>query len=340
MLMKYGPQDYVGAAMAVRGTLYFDGAHTTEVRTSICKCFEAYEAVAKEHLTWLWRDEPPSGPDRFAYAKAKPLKVMMASLKPNDAVGFAYIGGKNPEDASPWMFHVSGLREWQAKMGNKGLATLTFSFPPLFVEENPTIFQKLFVDFAKELKAVHGFGGFAFNLSLVRTSPNEPTEAFMASKMNGIDVGDPVIIGGRRKYGILDHIKTVGWLTAINHEMVEKVGGLTTLRSELPMSWFAKYDYGNGIVIQSGGKPEIVPIPVDPLPSIYVLPNMALKDIRMTEIGTFHEGSKDGEPRLSGWAADQWLKRFDIPEEELLTYKAKLLEEPKLTKATTLPDRL
>lgn len=340
MLMKYGPEDYVGAAMAVRGTLYFDGAHTAEVRSAICKCFEAYEAIAKDHLTWLWRAEPPSGPDLFAYAKAKPLKVMMGALKPNDVVSFGYIGGQKSEDASPWMFHVLGLREWQAKMGTWGLATLTFSFPPLFVEENPTTFQKLFLEFAKTLKAVHGFGGFAFNLSLVRPEPNESTEAFMAEKMNGIDVGDPVIIGGRSKYGILDHIKTVGWLTAINHKMVEKVGGLTTLRSELPMSWFAKYDYGNGIVIQSGPKPEVVPVHIDPLPSFYVLPNMALKDIRMTEIGTFHYGSKDGEPRLVGWAADQWLKRFDIPEEKLPAYKTKLLEEPKLTKATTLRDQL
>ena len=340
MLMKNGPQDYVGAAMAVRGTLYFDGSHTHDVRAAICRCFEAYEAIAKDHFTWLWRAEPPSGPDLFAYAKTKPMRAMMETMQPNDMVSFAYIGGKKSEDASPWMFYVSGVREWQAKMGTWGLAALTFSFPPLFVEEYPAIFQKLFVECAKDLKAIHGFGGFAFNLSLVRPGPNEPVEAFMSTKMNGIDAGNPILIGSDVKYGILDHIKTVGWLTAINHDMVERVGGLTTLRSALPANWFAQYDYGNGIVIQSGPKPEIVAIQVDPLPSIYVLPNMALKAIRMTEIGTFHEGSKDGEPRLVGWAADQWLKRFDIPAEELLTYKTKLLDEPKLTPMTTLPDRL
>lgn len=268
------------------------------------------------------------------------MRAMMEKMKPNDLVSFGYIGGNKSEDASPWMFYVSGIREWQAKMGTWGLAALSFSLPPLFVEENPTIFQELFVRFAKELKAVHGFGGFAFNLSLVRAGPNEPTEAFMSAKMNGIDVGNPVLLGSDVKYGILDHIKTVGWLTAINHEMVKKIGGLTTLHSELPMNWFAKYDYGNGIVIQSGGKPEIASVSVDPLPSIYVLPNMALKEIRMTEIGTLHEGSKDGEPRLVGWAADQWLKRFDVSEEDLLTYKTKLLNEPKLTNVTTLPVRL
>ncbi|WP_454690754.1 hypothetical protein [Achromobacter aloeverae] len=31
---------------------------------------------------------------------------------------------------------------------------------------------------------------------------------------------------------------------------------------------------------------------------------------------------------------------FDVPEDELMAYKARLLDEPKLTKTTTLPDRL
>jgi hypothetical protein len=340
MLMKYGPVDYIGATLAIRGTLYFKGAHTLEVREAICLCFDAYEAIAKEHLTWLWREEPPEGPDNLAYAKAKPMRDMMKRMKENDAVSFAYIGGKNPEDASPWLFNVSGHRGWQAKMGTWGLDSLQFSLPFSYVEENPTTFQTLFVDFARLLKAEHGHGGFAFNLSLVRKEPNESTEAVMASKMNGIDTGSAVRISGRHENGITDHIKTIGWLTAINQDMLKKVGGLATLRSELPMDWFAKYDYGNGMVIQAGPKPEIAGIELDPKPAIYVLPNMALKELRMAEIGSLHYGSNDGEPRLFGLAAERWLQRFDVPDDELLSYKAKLLNEPKLTKETTLPDRL
>ena len=55
MLMKYGPENYVGATLAVRATLYFYGSHTDAVRLAICQCFDQYEAMAKEHLTWLWR---------------------------------------------------------------------------------------------------------------------------------------------------------------------------------------------------------------------------------------------------------------------------------------------
>jgi hypothetical protein len=340
LLMKNGPQDYIGAAFSVRGTLYFDGSHTPEVRNAICECFAAYEVIANEHLRWLWRDEPPSGPNLLPYAKVKPMKTMMEKLRPDDLVSFAYTGGAKSEDASPWMFYVQGVRAWRAKMETAGLGALTFSVPPLFIEENPTAFQKLFVEFARLLKAAHGHAGFAFNLSLPREEPNESTEAFMATKMNGIDVGNPVVIGARGKCGIRDHIKTVGWLTAINYDMLEKVGGLARLRSELPVSWFAKYDYGNGLVIQAGAKPEIVSVEADPHPASYVLLNMALKDIRISEIGGIHYPSQHGEPRLYGWAAEQWVSRFDVPEDELMSFKTKLLVEPKLNKESTLPDQI
>lgn len=67
---------------------------------------------------------------------------------------------------------------------------------------------------------------------------------------------------------------------------------------------------------------------------------MVLNDVRLTTIGRLHSGSKDGEPRLFGWSADQWLKRFDIEATNLQAYKTKLLNAPKLTKATTLTDQL
>ncbi|WP_332879003.1 type VI immunity family protein [Massilia sp. S19_KUP03_FR1] len=340
MLMKHGPQDYIGAALAVRGTLYFRGSHTAGVREAICRCFDDYESIAKEHLTWLWREEPPEGPDKFAYPKARPLRDMMKRLDVDDHVGFAYIGGKKPHESSPWIFWVSGLRGWEAKMSRYGLGSLEFSLPRSFVKAHPVLFQQLFVDFARRLKAEHGHGGFAFNLSAVRGEENESTEAFMASKMAGLDAGSAIMVGRHGKTGIADHIKTIGWLTAINTDMVEAVGGMPTLRSELPQDWFAKYDYGNGIVIQAGPEPEIAPVELDAKPAIYVLPNMLLRKIRVSEIDSLHYYPKDGEPRLAGAAAERWLTRFDVPDSELLAYKAKLLNEPKLTREAILPDVL
>ena len=106
------------------------------------------------------------------------------------------------------------------------------------------------------------------------------------------------------------------------------------------MSWFALYPYSEGVVIQAGPYAEIASVDDDPQPACYVLPNMLLKDVRCTELFDLHAGSADGEPRIRGAAADQWFARFDVPEDELLAYKAKLLDEPKLDKETTLPNRI
>lgn len=340
MLMKYGPEDYVGATICVRGTLYFKGSHTPEVREALCKCFDAYEAIARDHLTWLWRESPPDGPDKYAYVKAPPLRAMVKKMGAEDRFSFGYMGGEQPHDASPWLFYAAGLRAWQAKLGWNGLDKLLFSFPKVVVERNSLLFQNLFVECARLLKAEHGHGGFALNLPLVRREPNEPTEAFMASKMAGLDAGSMGPINSWHNEGIDDHIVNVGWLTAINTAMVEQVGGLATLRSELPAVWFAKYDYGNGLVIQAGPEPEIAPVELDAKPSIYVLPAMALKNVRLADNEDLHYGSKDGEPRLTGLAAKEWLRRFEIEEDELMRYKTKLLSEPKLTDATTLSSAL
>ncbi|EPM70968.1 hypothetical protein A584_11237 [Pseudomonas syringae pv. theae ICMP 3923] len=334
LLTKQGPQDYVGSVPAITGTLFFNDAHLPEVREAICSCFDEYEALAKDHLTWLWREEPPEGPDKFAYAKAPPMRAMVKRMKENDLMGFCYTSGKQAHDAGDWEFYISGLRGWEAKMGSWGASVLRFSFPLLYVEENPIAFQSMFVSFARRLKSIHGYGGHGLVLSAVRVSDNQPFEAMLADKLNGLDVGLPLGASETADKGI----KTVSWLTALNHELVEKIGGIGEIQAELPMDWFALYDYGPGLVIQSGPTPEAAPTD-QPKPARLALPNRLFKAIRAPKV-SLHNPSKNGEPRIIGWAAEQWLKRFDIEEDELMAYKARLLDEPRLTKATTLPDRL
>lgn len=332
--MEYGPEDYVGATLVVRGTLYFDGAHTPEVREAVCQCFERYEALASEHLTWLWRDSSPqNGYKRHSYAKAPPLRDYVSRLSEEDHLGVAYLSGKKPHDASPWEFHVFGHRAWQAKMGTWGPSSLEFSLPVAYVEENPTEFQRLFVSFARHLNALHGHGGYALQLSAVRKEPNETTEAMVADRANGVDAG--------WSHGVeSSHIKTVGWLTAINHRLLAQIEAPSSVRSKLPEEWFALYDYGSGVVIQAGPVPQLALVDVDPKPATYVLVNALLKAVRTPKIGSLHHHTYTGARRMVGAVAEQWLKRFDIEDHECMAYNRKLLDEPPLTRVTTLHGHL
>ncbi|EPN25324.1 hypothetical protein A247_16864, partial [Pseudomonas syringae pv. actinidiae ICMP 19099] len=191
LLTKQGPQEYVGGVPAITGTLFFNDAHLPEVRGAICLCFDEYETLAKEHLTWLWREEPPEGPDKFAYSKAPAMRTMMKRMHEDDLVSFTYISGKQAHDAGDWEFKVFGMRGWEAKMIVRGTSALRFSVPLLYVEEHPAAFQAMFVSFARRLKAIHGYGGHGLVLSAVRMSDNQPYEAFLAEKLHGLDVGHP-----------------------------------------------------------------------------------------------------------------------------------------------------
>jgi hypothetical protein len=337
MMTAGGPDEsYVGVTVAIAGVLFFEGAHLPEVREAVCKCFDEFQAAAKDQLKWLWREEPPEGPAKLDYAKAPALRDMVKRMQPDDLLSFLYHSGDKSEDAGEWNFFVSGRRAWQAKMRSRGPSSLRFSVPLVYVLNSPAAFQQLFVSFADKLKAMHGYGGYSLMLSEARRHENEAFEAWLVPQANGLDAGHPVLLS---RY-LVDKIKTVSWLTAISNDMLAKVGGVQTLYSELPRDWFACYPYSNGLVIQAGPTPNAAGVQVDPKPAAYVLPNMLFKELRADAITSLHTASVSGEPKLTGAAAKDWIQRFDVPESELMAYRRKLLDEPKLTKETTLPVRL
>ncbi|MGK8707371.1 DUF3396 domain-containing protein [Metapseudomonas otitidis] len=339
LLMRKGPQDYIGALLCLRGTLYFKEAHTPIVREALCQCFDAFKQLAGPHLTWLWREEPPEGKPLTAYADAKSLRAMLAAMDEDYPLSFCYTSGKQSNDASPWHFEIFGQAAWEANMGDD-LSVLEFSVPLLYQELNPLDFLKLFLHCSRQLSPEQGYAGHAFNLSPTRRDANEPTEAFMAGHMPGLDVGTAALLANRPKFKFT-RIKTVSWMTVLDNARLELVGGLDALRAQLPTSHFAFYDYGAGVVIQSGAYPYLGSAGEDPRPAPYVLLNHVLKGIRYETVGSLHGGSHDGELRLVGWAADQWLKRLDVEESEIPAWRERLFnEEPILDASNALPERL
>jgi hypothetical protein len=117
LLTEQEPQKYVGSVPAIAGTLFFNDAHLAAVREAICDCFDAFVVPATPPLTWLFREDPPEGPSKMAYEKAKPLKAMLEKMDEDDEVSFHYTSGKEAHDAGPWEFQVVGLPAWRAKMG-------------------------------------------------------------------------------------------------------------------------------------------------------------------------------------------------------------------------------
>jgi len=331
--------DGIGAAVVVRASLHFERAFDPVVREAIAECFDDYCALPGCKLTFLWHN----GKAALPFAKAKPLRTISAKLGAEDRFDFCYIGGGRATDASFFEFQVVGLRQWQEKTGARGFNSLAFSWPLVSIQESPDAFAKLFFDSARRLSAIHGQAGFAVNLSPTEIEQNEATEHWISQIMPGLDVGRPESTSVRDLKG---KIKTVNWLTAISKPMLDAVGGVSALRSELPPNWFSMGDYGAGIVIRAGAQPESglsdredePPVP----PPAYVVLDHALRAIRAESMdilqrGTVNAGAPVYNTRESTAA---WLRRFEVDGNGLLAAKAALLDTPPLGPGSAFPNPL
>ncbi|MCU4416797.1 DUF3396 domain-containing protein [Acinetobacter bereziniae] len=337
LLTRQGGEDYVGAIPAIRAVLYFKEGYSDEMREAIAQCFDDYQNHAKDHLKWLWQDEPPKEEENtLEYKKTKPIRKILNSYDRMKAFGLLYTSGKEKFATGAWEFYVSGKSEWQSKK-RESQSTLTFSMPIEWVEENPKLFIDLFIKSAQRLKAKHGYAGYACIISKIRNDKNEPTEAFLSRKLWAMDVGNAMLSA---KY-LVDGIKTVSWLTAINYEWFNRIKNEEALNSELPMNWFIGYDYGSGVVIQAGALPNDGSVESDPLPAPYILLNRILKPLRVEKIQAIHRGnySTEENPLITGYRAEAWMKRFDIEDDQKLEYFAKLQDEPKLNSQYAFLDK-
>lgn len=335
----------VGAALVVRGVLYFKNGHSAPVRQTLAQCYDRYMAAIEAYEVALANvdgGEPPrTSPMRWFYAEGENPVAFEKS------VGFPGIAKQLPSSAALvssttsadhklaagfYDFSVFCLEDWEADAG-RSLDVMTFSVPRGFLQRCPGTFEKLFADFAGSLPTVHGHAGYAVNLPPMGREPNEASEYFWARLYGpGLDVGSPRRTCVR---GLVDRIKTVDWLVAIDADLARRVGWPYDLT--LPPDWFNKAPLAEGrVVIQAGAEPQTgvsmgkgqSPRP----PAAYVLLNHALRAIVADTIDSLQDGTiKSTAPLLSTTiASEAWLRRFNVPDDDINGYWVELHKTPKL----------
>lgn len=333
------PHKGIGAALSVRAALYFKGGYTSNKRLALASVFDEYITLAKQAcgpadespIKWLWFN----GKKALRFAKSPALSSLATSVGPNDGFDATYLGGETASDASSFEFTTFCLEKFQADLGTRGLDVLVFSLPVPFVQAIPDPFVQLFSDAASALDAVHGHAGLAVNLSAPGRHENESSEYFMSQQLGpGLDVGDPLAMKAR---DLTDRIKTIDWLTLIDKDMLERVGQVAKLRSELPKDWFSLTPCAQALLIRAGvlpqaGTPQGDGVPVSPPPA-YVVLNAALRNIQADTVSILQRGTVNGDAPVynSKPSSDAWLRRFDVSEVELLQAKAAVLDTPKVS---------
>ena len=334
-----------GAALVVRGVLYFRNGFAPDVRQALVRCFKQYNAAIEEyhHALEAVAGEPASksGPLRWLYAegeepaqydKAPGFESIAARVPADETLAVAMTSAEHKLAAGFYEFTVFALSEGKAAR-KRGLDGLAFTVPRAFLVQRPGVFETLFNAFAKDLPTVHGHGGLAVNLPPMGRRPNEASEYFYARRFGpGIDVGDPMRSTVRKLY---TKIKTVDWLNALDGDLVRAAGGASSLM--LPPDWFSRQPFGDGgLLIKAGAAPESgvsngPGIPVSP-PAAYVILNRALKPIIADSVDTLQDGTLDSTAPLLNTvvATEGWLRRFNVSDEQLNAYWAELHKTRKL----------
>ncbi|KMY85871.1 Phage protein [Candidatus Paraburkholderia calva] len=167
----------------------------------------------------------------------------------------------------------------------------------------------------------------------MRRQPNEASEYFYARRFGpGIDVGDPMRSNIRKLY---TKIKTVDWLNALDAELVHEIGGPSSLA--LPPDWFIREPLRNGgLIIQAGAVPETGTAdgpgkPILPQPSTCCSIRRCARSWR-THSTPCRTGRSTVALFLSTVVATEgWLRRFNVPENQINTWWVELHKTPKVT---------
>ncbi|WP_069353426.1 DUF3396 domain-containing protein [Burkholderia cenocepacia] len=339
-----------GAALVVRGVLYFRNGFTPEVRLALVRCFKQYSAAIEEYqhavekaagqapstsgpLRWFYSE----GEEPIQYDKSPGFERLATSVPADEPLAVAMTSADHKLATGFYEFTVFALSEKKAAR-KRGLDGVAFTVPRAFIAHRPGVFETLFRAFAEALPTVSGHGGLAVNVPPMGRRPNEASEYFYARRFGpGIDVGDPMRSTVRKLY---TKIKTVDWLNALDADLVAAAGGASSLG--LPPDWFARIPFGNGgLIIQAGVAPQSgvsngAGIPVSP-PAAYVILNRALRPIIADDVDTLQDGTLDSTaPLLSTVVATEgWLRRFNVQDDQLNAFWVELHKTPKLRGETT-----
>ncbi|AJY29395.1 hypothetical protein BTM_1768 [Burkholderia thailandensis 34] len=335
-----------GAALVVRGVVYFRNGHMPNVRAALVECFEQYNATIVEYSQALARaldEKPPKdGPLRWFYTegeqpmpidKAPGFKTLATTVPADEALVVQMTSADHKLATGFYDFGVFVVADWKSTRSGT-LDVLDFTFPRAFLEHRPGVFQALFAAFCEALPTVHGHAGYAVNLPPMEQEANEATEYSYARRYGpGIDVGDPM---GYSTVRLTGKIKTVDWIVALDADLVRATGGASSLT--LPPDWYVRQPLGDGgLIIQAGVAPQSgisagpgkPPLP----PPAYVLLNAALHPIVAEKMDILQSGTLDSTAPLLNTtvATEAWLKRFDLPPDRITEQWRELHKTPTVT---------
>ncbi|MGR8930782.1 MAG: type VI immunity family protein [Gammaproteobacteria bacterium] len=305
------PDGDPAARIGLRLDFFFRRSSEADLRERLVACIEHYLALAGDRIILY----SVAGDRR--YRKLKPgqrvdpdrLRKMVAPEK-----SFTFEASSAEAGiAQHWAISAlsSGIKFIDEELG------YLIAYLPLTALQNapPRSFTKLFLYFCDSLAVEHAYGGLGWVLPFDPGGRNGALNlsalAEPAVRFCGLDINAP--------NGTLMHcrngIKSINWLTAVSHRLLERVGGAEAV-AQAAGPEIIVHPYGNGAVFQAGTMPQIGDRQQGLIPAPYVALGRALKPLRAAFNNYPIFTAPPNYPAPVGKDPDevftqQWLARFD-----------------------------
>ena len=278
-------------------TFYFGNCDTQENRQAIVQLCNEYQALCGEHLKW--QTHPTNSNWKSIKEDYSPEHWILKNPEDRAVWQVTRHGGKTFDESSPYRLETIGYPD-----PGRRLSYFTVGLPfDWFADPNREGPVEMVTRWAGILKPLHGTAGITVMSSMHRSLEMSTAKDVyaLAKRFPGLEYNDPSSHALYAKKAI----KSVNWLTVINDQFVEQLGGVDKLANTLAEDDAVQlHSYSDGVVVQAGPHPEIGDVNLKLFPEHYKTVNKAMKTIRIGEehkpfIGFGHEETQ------------KWLARFD-----------------------------
>jgi hypothetical protein len=307
------PKEPVIATIAGEATFYF-----TNVKDAVPALSKIYERVIDmmgPNATYVLAGTEAARAKRFRTEDRSLVAKWAKSARRHGEYALSVRSGSAPDSYGAWSFELSVVPPMTAegrkfleavatagivKLDSRGLdaSYLYLTVPVGRLCPNPAPFRDLVLEIASALpfRSGHAGLGFAYN----DADPEEKRDEQLAAwnkRFHGVDAGSPDCSAPFASR----HIRGVNWLTILDEEFVNTIGGRKALDALGP--GIAIHALPRGVAIQAGSGPRLGDVNELEDMTPYVKVNELLKPIRAEEMYPPTDMTQDD--------AREWLARFD-----------------------------
>ncbi|GLS27961.1 type VI immunity family protein [Marinibactrum halimedae] len=286
------------AVLGLSMTFYFGAQGKRERRLGLIKALEQFCQQSEGQLCQYMIDGDKSY-RKLNHGERPDLTLLspMVDEKPD----FQFNAGSALEGiASPWSTVSLALKVMRINR----LGYLLLTYPLSILDQiGSNGFIRQFATICNDLEVEHAYAGLSPVFPHGVGGQNAACKLIGNTLMNypGLDASDL----NTTALGFGDGIKSINFLTAVSHRLLEKAGGAQAILPGLDSRiWHC--DYSNGIIFQAGEKPELGSL--NHPPAAYVALGKALKGVRADFNKTMFY---DPEGKDHKAFSQRWLSRFD-----------------------------